>query len=86
MEPIIATHVGNREDMEMVSHSGQDFIYILEGKMELSLGKLRFILKKGDAAYIDSHLPHKGISLSKKPAKSLNVHLVPGKRNGYVID
>ena len=84
MEPAIVTVKQKSEetDLELVTHDGQEFMYVLEGKIEVTLGAKKFIMKKGDAAYWYGKIPHKGVGLSKKPAKTLNVHLVPGKRAG----
>jgi transcriptional regulator with XRE-family HTH domain len=83
MEPIVATLVArNDQDLEGISHGGQELLFVLEGKMELTLGEKKFILKKGDAAYYDGDIPHKGISLGKRLARTLNVHLIPGRRVG----
>lgn len=84
MEPAIVTAKGkNHEDeVELALHDGQEFVYVLEGKIEITLGNNKYILKKGDAAYWYGSVPHKGISLSKKPAKTLNIHFVPGKMAG----
>ena len=40
-----------------------------------------FILKKGDSAYYNAVIPHQAISLSKKPARVLNVHFIPSNRS-----
>ena len=84
MEPAIVTAKGeSREnDLELSTHDGQEFMYVLEGKIEVTLGTKKFIMRKGDAAYWYGKIPHKGVSLSKKPTKTLNVHLIPGKRIG----
>jgi transcriptional regulator with XRE-family HTH domain len=84
MDPVIVSLKGKDEEekVELAIHEGQEFMYVLEGKVEVILGSKRFVLKQGDAAYWNGSVPHKGISLSKKPAKTLNVHLVPGKRTG----
>jgi transcriptional regulator with XRE-family HTH domain len=84
MDPAIVTLRGKEEEekVEFATHEGQEFMYVLEGKVEVILGSKRFVLKQGDAAYWNGSLPHKGVSLSKKPARTLNVHLVPGKRTG----
>ncbi len=84
MDPAIVTLRGKKEEdkVELSTHEGQEFMYVLEGKVEIILGSKRFVLKKGDAAYWNGSVPHKGISLSKKPARTLNVHLIPGKRTG----
>ena len=84
MDPVIVSLKGKDEEdtVELAMHEGQEFMYVLEGKVEVILGSKRFVLKQGDAAYWNGNVPHKGISLSRKPAKTLNVHLVPGKRTG----
>ena len=81
MEPVIVTLVSRKnEDLEVVRHGGQELLYIIEGKIEFTLGEKKLILKKGDSAYFNGDIPHKAISLSKKPAMALNVLLVPGRR------
>ena len=84
MDPVIVSLRGKDEEdkVELAMHEGQEFMYVLEGKVEVLLGSKRFVLKQGDAAYWNGSVPHKGISLSKKQAKTLNVHLVPGKLAG----
>ncbi|MBF0278851.1 MAG: cupin domain-containing protein [SAR324 cluster bacterium] len=81
MDPFVLTCLArDHEGFESVQHGGQEIIYVLEGEIEMTLGKKQFVMKKGDAVYHDSTIPHKVISLSKKPAKILSVNLMPGKR------
>jgi transcriptional regulator with XRE-family HTH domain len=83
MEPVIVTELATRpEEFEPVTHAGQEFVYVIEGKVELTLGEKKFALRKGDAAYFNGDIPHRGLTLSTKPARTLNVHMVPGKRSG----
>jgi transcriptional regulator with XRE-family HTH domain len=83
MEPVIVTELARKpEEFEPVTHAGQEFLYVIEGKIELTLGEQRFALRKGDAAYFNGDIPHRGLTLSKRPARTLNVHMVPGKRSG----
>jgi transcriptional regulator with XRE-family HTH domain len=83
MEPCIVTEfAAPSEEFQLAKHDGQEFIYVLEGKLELTLGEKKFALAPGDAAYFIGEIPHGGKSLSKKLAKTLNVHLVPGTRIG----
>ena len=84
MDPAIITlkEKGQEEKVELATHEGQEFMYVLEGKVEVILGSKRFVLKQGDAAYWNGSVPHKGVSLGKRPARTLNVHLIPGKRTG----
>ena len=84
MEPAIVTLREKEQDkeIELATHEGQEFMYVLEGRIELFLGEKRYILKKGDAGYWNGSIPHMGVRLGKKPAKTLNVHLIPGMRVG----
>lgn len=82
MEPAIVKHVGKQGEVEPRIHDGQEFMYVLEGKLKLTLGTKEFILKKGNAAYWNGNVPHKGISLGQKCAKALHVHLIPGRWTG----
>jgi transcriptional regulator with XRE-family HTH domain len=84
MEPVVITFLAKDQsvDAELVTHEGQEFMYILEGKMMLTIGLDKFILKKGDAAYWNSTIPHSGRTVGKKPAKTLNVAFMPGTRTG----
>ena len=40
------------------SHEGQEFDYILEGRLELSMGGRVYVLEPGDSVYYDSSYPH----------------------------
>lgn len=83
MEPIVATIVArDHERLETVQHGGQELLFVLDGKIKMTVGKEDFIMRKGDAVYYDGDLPHKATSLSKKPARTLNVHFIPGQRVG----
>jgi len=82
MEPAVVTLIGKEEEIECTTHAGQEFCYILDGKVKLTLGNKTYVLEKGDSAYWNGSVPHMGVSLSKKPAKTLNVHMIPGSRVG----
>ncbi len=58
MEPFMVTlePVGTEE--ERSTHDGQEFIFVLQGKMEVRLGEQIHILEPGDAIYYDSTVPH----------------------------
>ena len=40
------------------AHEGEEFIYVLEGKVEITLRENKDILEVGDAIYYDSSIPH----------------------------
>jgi quercetin dioxygenase-like cupin family protein len=55
------------------SHDGQEFIYILEGAVEMTIGDHVEVLGPGDAAYYDSTTPHLLRAQGAKPARILAV-------------
>lgn len=57
MEPFIVTLEPSVEE-EPSTHDGQEFIYVLQGSMEVRLGKEAHILGVGDSIYYDSTVPH----------------------------
>lgn len=40
------------------THSGCEFLYVTEGRLQLTIGKEQHTLEAGDAIYFDSSLPH----------------------------
>lgn len=82
MEPTVVTITGRDDEVEASSHIGQEFSFVLEGKLHLTLGTKKFTLHQGECAYFNSVIPHKGTVSGDAPAKVLNVHLVPGRRTG----
>ncbi len=55
--------------MHLNSHSGQEFNYILEGRLLLSINGKELILNPGDSIYFDSNLPHGMQALDGKPVR-----------------
>ncbi len=58
-------------------HAGIEFMYILSGKLELSVGEESHELAEGDAIYFDSSVSHLYSRIGVKPAKALVVLLPP---------
>ena len=50
-------------------HGGQEFIYMLSGRMEMSIGEQRLRMRRGDALYFDSSRPHSTRIIGKRPAR-----------------
>lgn len=58
MEPFLVTLAPSETEEERSAHDGQEFIFVLEGKMEVRLaGEIHF-LEPGDSIYYDSTVPH----------------------------
>jgi transcriptional regulator with XRE-family HTH domain len=58
MEPFMVTLEPAETEEERSSHDGQEFIYVLEGIMEVRLGEEVHLVYPGDAIYYDSTVPH----------------------------
>lgn len=64
------------EDYELSSHEGEEFIYVLEGEIEVEYGKDKITVDKGDSIFYDSVVPHHLHSTGEK-AKILAVLYTP---------
>ena len=72
MEPMIVSLLPSDEIPELVTHAGQEFNYVLEGKVAVTIGKKTHILEAGDSVYFNPALPH-GQHAVDAPAKFLTV-------------
>jgi transcriptional regulator with XRE-family HTH domain len=61
-------------------HEGEEFIYVLEGKLEFFYAGDRRILEQGESIYFDTSVPHFGRSLGGQKAKLLIVIYQPEKK------
>ena len=59
------------------SHEGEEFIYVVEGEIEVIHGKNSYQLKKGDSIYYDSIVPHHVHGYNGSAAKILAVVYTP---------
>ena len=73
MEPFMVTLVPTGTDEERSAHDGQEFIYVLEGTMEVRLENEVHVIEAGDAIYYDSTVPHLVKCRGDKPARILAV-------------
>lgn len=64
-------------DQELHQHEGQEWLYMLKGRLRLTLGNERTVLAPGDAAFFDARLPHNFDVLSEEDAEVLMVSCVP---------
>ncbi len=74
MEPLLVEFVP-METTEMVftSHEGEEFLFLLDGKLEFRTNDRVEILSAGDALYFDSVLNHSFRSLTDAPARAVVV-------------
>jgi transcriptional regulator with XRE-family HTH domain len=78
MEPfIIDVHCPANNDFELSSHEGEEFIFVLEGELEIAYGKEYYRLAVGDSIYYDSIVPHHVHASGGKDARILAVVYAP---------
>jgi transcriptional regulator with XRE-family HTH domain len=58
-------------------HQGFEFLHILSGTLELTIGSDSNVLQPGDSIYFDSNLRHSYRSLSKEPCSAFMVLAYP---------
>ena len=72
-EPFLVTVDPGGEVPVLNSHEGQEFDYVVSGKMMFYIGDISYELSKGDSVYFDSSLPHAEKALGDKPAQFIAV-------------
>lgn len=74
MEPFLVTvPARDREGLVFNHHAGEEFIFLLQGRMEVLLGKDAVVLEPHDSLYFSSAIPHAMRALDGKEAVFLDV-------------
>ena len=74
MEPFLVEFDPNLTSQpHPVQHAGEEFLYLLEGQIELSHGAETYILDTGDSVYWDSNQPHSLKALGDQVARGIAV-------------
>jgi transcriptional regulator with XRE-family HTH domain len=73
MEPFLLTFDPRVTEARPLAHDGQEFVYVLEGSIELFHDGQRFTLCPGDSAYLDASRPHLFRGLGDAPSRMLAV-------------
>lgn len=75
-EPFLVTvEPGNDDTVHFNSHPGQEFNYVMDGKLMIYIDGHRLTLNEGDSLYFDSSFSHGMKALDGKPAKFLAIIL-----------
>ena len=78
MEPFIIDIRPSHDSYYLLStHEGEEFIYVLNGEIEVSYGNDKYHLKEGDSIYYDSIIEHHVHAAAGKNAKILAVVYAP---------
>lgn len=86
MEPFLITlqapsdvdgQVAATELEQLATHSGEEFLYVLEGQIEVDLEDDHFVLAPGDSIYYDASVPHRVVHTGDSAARVLAVVYLP---------
>jgi transcriptional regulator with XRE-family HTH domain len=73
IEPVVVTVLPDADRSEPFTHSEDEFIYILEGSIDLWYDGETHRLTVGDSAYFDGNNPHIFLAVNGEEAKVLSI-------------
>jgi mannose-6-phosphate isomerase-like protein (cupin superfamily) len=77
MEPFLIDVKPHTDKPVLSTHEGEEFIFVIDGEVEVSYGKETHRLETGDSIYYDSIVPHHLHAAGDKDAKILAVVYAP---------
>lgn len=77
IDPFIIDIEFEEGEKELSSHEGEEFIYVLEGEIEVIYGKDSFTIGEGDTIFYDSVVPHHLHASGENKAKIIAVLYTP---------
>ena len=78
MEPfVIDINPEDTPEFQLSAHEGEEFIYVMQGEVEIVYGKEKYTLMAGDSIYYDSIVKHHLHGALGKSAKILALVYIP---------
>lgn len=79
MEPFIISIEKEKDDVDFIlsTHEGEEFIYCLDGVVEIQYGSETYLLEEGDSIYYDSIVAHHVHAYGENGARILAVIYTP---------
>jgi transcriptional regulator with XRE-family HTH domain len=78
MEPFLIDLLpATDHEFPLSTHEGEEFMYVLNGEIEIDYGKDQHRLQEGDSIYLDSIVPHHVHAFGNAPARILAVVYAP---------
>lgn len=73
LHPIRIVLPGEREEGEVYQHEGEQWLYVVSGRLELEIGDEKSVLEPGDAAHFTAENPHRLTALGGQDAEIILV-------------
>ncbi|MBO5328429.1 MAG: helix-turn-helix transcriptional regulator [Clostridia bacterium] len=77
MEPVLVELLSGASTAVDFPHDGEEFGFVLEGRIRVELGKNKHVCKKGESFYYTANVPHNIKNVGKNTAKFLWVSTPP---------
>ena len=77
MEPVLVELDQGIETAGDIPHEGEEFGYVLDGKIAIILGNKHYLCKKGEAFYYSANKPHSILNKGKGKARFLWISTPP---------
>ncbi len=77
LEPVLVELAEGTSTSGDIPHEGEEFGYVLEGKIAIALGNKRHTCKKGEAFYYSASKPHSIINKGRGKAKFIWISTPP---------
>jgi transcriptional regulator with XRE-family HTH domain len=71
---------GRTEVPDQRTHEGYEWLYVLSGRLRLVLGEHDLVLRAGEAAEFDTHVPHAVTNAGGEPVEFLSLFGPQGER------
>ncbi len=68
---LITLEPGADSSSNMIVHTGQEFVFCLEGRLNYTVGAETYILEAGDSLIFEAYLPHRWENKERSPSRSL---------------
>ena len=72
-EPFIVTVEPKTEPPKLHAHEGQEFNYMISGRLRFFISDMEYVLEPGDSIYFNSSIPHAMQALNNSSAQFLAV-------------
>jgi transcriptional regulator with XRE-family HTH domain len=79
-EPFLLT-IRPNDGVGQFKHGGEEFLYMLSGRMRFTVGQETFILTAGDSLYFDPRQTHTTKALGKTPARFICIFMQASSRS-----
>jgi transcriptional regulator with XRE-family HTH domain len=77
MEPVLVELLSGASTSIDFPHEGEEFGYVLDGKITIELDKKKFTCKKGDSFYYSADKPHNILNCGKTTARFIWISTPP---------